>query len=259
MPIRHNADDIAHENEPAQVRDLTKKALYARLNNEWYIPECASRGVNRRYLVGVFTGEYFRVNTLEFKRFDAELTPAQKKKAPILNGADAVRKINKLLQETQRPILGFASNMIPEEIWFINVARYIDKQNLCGIFTEALPGAPGLDCESQIMAIAKRNAERFLLGDRNLLANKYIYAELKEVWEHQKKIAGKRIELQALAEHGRALELKINDDEAQIHARLLKASLTIFSHGNGVNNSDNIFHEENGNAQRLQLNEITQL
>ena len=259
QPIRPDEDDIAHANEPAEIRDLTKKALYARLSNEWCIPECSSRGVNRLYLVRIFTGEHYRVRLIDFKRFEVELTPAQKKKAPMLNGPDALRKINRLLQETNRPQLGFGDGVFPEESWFLGIARYIDRGNISGIFLEGLPNIPFVDSESQRMTIAKRNAEQFLLGDRDLLANKVIFHQVEEVWESQKRLAGKRNDLQALADHGRQLEAKINDEQALLHSKLLQASLTIFTHGNGINNAEDIFHEQNGNNHRLQLNEITQL
>ena len=259
QPIRPDADDIAHENEPPEIRGLTKKAIHARLNNEFYIPDCASRGVTRQYLGRVTSGENFRVRLLDFKRFNAELTPAQKKKAPILNGPDALKKINRLLQETNRQPLGFADGVFPEETWFLNIARYIDRGNISGIFLEGLPNIPFVDSESQRMTVAKRNAEQFLLGDRDLLANKTIFHQVEEVWESQKRLAGKRNDLQVLFDHGRAMEAKINDEQAQLQSKLLQASITIFAHGNGLNNADEIFHEQNGNNHRLQLNEITQL
>jgi hypothetical protein len=69
LPVRHRENEEAHENEPEEIREITKKAIHTRLNNEYYIPEIPSRGVNRAYLVGVFTGEHFRIPLLEYKRF----------------------------------------------------------------------------------------------------------------------------------------------------------------------------------------------
>ena len=59
IPIRHNNDEEARANEPEEIRKLTKKALHTRLSNEYYLPDHTTRGVNRDYLVGVYTGRYF--------------------------------------------------------------------------------------------------------------------------------------------------------------------------------------------------------
>lgn len=76
LPIRPNEREAIRLQEPEEIRDLTKKALHARLENEYYLPEQSARGVNRAYLVGIFTGQFYRVLLLDWKRFDAELTPA---------------------------------------------------------------------------------------------------------------------------------------------------------------------------------------
>ena len=260
MPIRHNNDDDARANEPEEVRGLTKKALHGRLNNEYFLPEHTTKGVNRDYLVGVFTGQYFRVPLLEYKRFDAELTPAQKKKCPILCGIDAVVKINRLLQETHRPPLGFNTGVYPDEKWFLSIARYIDKSSVTGIFLEPIPDAIPLDCVSTRMVRAKRAAEEFLMGQHNLLTNVPIYNQVKEVWESQKRLVARRMELESLMAHGRSVEEKLRDEESYLNSKLMNTAMSIFAFGNDLANpADQIFHEENRNAHRLQLAQITQM
>lgn len=100
MPLRPQMEQEARLNEPEEIRKLSKKDLHARLANEYYLPAHTTKGVNRTYLVSVFTGAAFRISILEFKRWDAELTPNMKKKQPIICGVDAVAKINQLLTET---------------------------------------------------------------------------------------------------------------------------------------------------------------
>lgn len=260
IPIRQHNDEEARANEPEEIRQLTKKALHFRLSNEYYIPEHTTRGVNRDYLVGVFRGDYFRVPLLEYKRFDAELTPAQKKKCPILNGIDAVSKINRLLVETNRRPLGFPDGLYPDEKWFLGIARYIDQVNVTGIFLEPVANAPPIECISTRMVRAKREAERFLMGERQLLNNPSVYNQVKEVWESQKRLVSKRMELEALVSHGRLVETKIHDEESNLNSKILNTSMSIFTYGNNMNNAaDQIFHEQDGNAHRLQLAEITRM
>lgn len=260
MPSRHHTEDDARADEPQETRELTKKALHARLSNDYYVPDHKHRGVNRAYLVGVFTGAHYRIPLLEFKRFDAELTPSQKKKCPILCGSDAVVKINRLLEETHRPGLGFAPGVFPDEVWFLNVARFIDKANVTGIFFESIPDAVSPDCISTRMTTAKRAAETYLMGEQDLLANASIYQQVKQVWESHKRLVARRMEVQALVTHGRQVEQRMNEEEGQLNSKLLKTAMTIFSYGNNLDNpADQIFHEEDGNAHRLQLAQITQM
>lgn len=259
LPIRPGQAEDARADEPEETKTLTKKVLHVRLSNEYYLPDHITRGVNRAYLVGVFTGAHWRVPLLEWKRFDAELTPAQKKKAPIMSGSNAIERINHFLEENNRRSLGFAAGVFPDEKWFLNVARFIDKTNATGLFLEALPGAPAPACITSRMMAAKKAAEEFLLGQRNLLASPTIFHQVKEVWESTKKLTARRAELGALIEHGREVETKVREDEDKLQSRLLQASMTIFTFGNQIENPDQIFHEENGNAHRIQVNQITEM
>jgi hypothetical protein len=262
IPIRPNNEEEVRANEPEEIRKLTKKALHTRMSNEYFLPEHTTRGINRAYLVGVFTGQYFRVPLLEFKRFDAELTPAQKKKCPILCGIDAVTKIDRLLAETGRSPLGFPEGLYPDEKWFISIARYIDKASITGIFLEPIPDAVFPNCVSARMSTAKRAAEEFLMGGhhRDLLSNTSIYNQVKEVWESQKRLVARRMEVNSLMAHGRVVEGKMNDEEAYLNSKLLNTAMSIFTFGNNLDNpADQIFHEEDGNAHRLQLAQITQM
>jgi len=52
IPIRHDLHEGAREDEPEETRNLTKKALHARLTEHYYLPDHTMRGVNRAYLVG---------------------------------------------------------------------------------------------------------------------------------------------------------------------------------------------------------------
>lgn len=259
QPRKPNGLEDARADEPEETKHITKKALHTRLNNEFYIPDHTTRGVNRAYLVGVFLGAKWRVPLLEWKRFDAELTPAQKTKAPILCGSNAAAKINRFLEETNRPTLGFSPGLFPDEKWFINVARYIDKANVTGLFLHSLPNSPAPVCITSRMMSAKKNAEEYLLGQRNLLDRPNIYSQIKDVWEGQKKLVSKRMELQALVEHGRELEERIRDEEDKLNAKVLQASMTIFAYGNNIEHADQIFHEENGGIHRNQVNQITEM
>jgi hypothetical protein len=259
LPVRHREEEEARADEPEEIRGLTKRALHARLNVEYYIPECTSRGINRTYLVGVFTGAHYRIPLIEYRRFDAELTPTLKRRVPLLCLQESATKLTSLLAELRQPPFGFPPGVYPEETWFFNVARYVDRSNICGFFLSGLPAARPPECLTARMMAAKRAAEEYLMGERDLLANSLIYNKVKDVWETQKRLTAKRIEIGALLAHGRDLEERANSEEANLASRLTDTALAIFTHGNGVENADQIFHEENGNAHRLQLNQISSM
>lgn len=261
-PVRPQGanDREVNINEPAAIRNLSKKQLHTNLKDEYYLPDYNSRGFNRNYLVGVYTGDHYRIEIMAFKHFQADLTPAQQKKAPVLYCSQLVDKIDRLLVETGRPRLGFDPGIVPEESWLLGVARYIDRANLLGVFMEPIlqVNAP-VPCMSQDMLTAKRNAEEFLLGGQNLLANTSIYKQVEGVHQLSKRLSGHRKELLALVAQGQALEQKVNAEQSDLNDRLYKVAVSIFTHGNRLDNPAEIFMEDAGPQHRMQIAEIVEL
>ena len=158
VQVRDNLD------EPEAIRNLKKKAIYKLLSEQWLLPEESSKGVHRRYLVGVYRGDYFRVNIMEYKRFEVELTPAQLKKTPFLSSGDVFVKISHLLTEIGIPPLGFEVGLFPEDTWLYKIVRFVDRSNATGVYLQiAPPRQPPLGAEpvSNQMIAAKRHAEAF--------------------------------------------------------------------------------------------------
>ena len=71
--------------EPLAIKGKTKKQLHMMLSEEYCLPTIDSKGVNRYYLVGVYLGKHFRVQQMEMKRFEIELTPQQQKRTNLVN------------------------------------------------------------------------------------------------------------------------------------------------------------------------------
>ena len=106
---------VINSPQPPAIRNLTKNQLYLMLSETYLLPSIESKGINRTYLVGVYTDQNYRLNLLEYKRFEAELTPSQQKKTNLVNLAYILRKLNALLVEENRRPLGFPDFIIPEE------------------------------------------------------------------------------------------------------------------------------------------------
>ena len=264
LPVRQ-AQQQANLDEPAAIRDMKKKVLYKQLSDQWFLPEENSKGVNRRYLVRVYTGAVYRILIMDYKRFDMELTPAQLKKAPFLSSADVYSKIDALLVEGGQRPLGFEVGCFPEDTWLYKVARWVDRINSAGVYLEALQalaGAPILDTHRMITA--KRNAEQVLItqpgaAGRRLMDQPAVYNALKSVWDAHKKHISRQREIEQLRMQYEASQAKEVLDAAQVQSCLVKASLTLYSARTG-HETEVIFMEgENANASRLELVGITHL
>lgn len=109
------------------------------------------------------------------------------------------------------------------------------------------------------MVRAKRAAERYLLGERELLTVPTIFNHVKSVWESQKRLVAKRIELNNIIALGREIEERATEEENKLNARLVEAAMTIFTYGNNIDDPNDIFVEGAGNAHRMQLATITEM
>jgi hypothetical protein len=259
IPIRpaHNQENV---DEPEAIRNLKKKAIYKMLSDQYLLPEENSKGVHRRYLVGVYRGDYFTINVMEFKRFEVELTPAQLKKTPYLSSGDVFAKISRLLEEMGLPPLGFEVGLFPEDTWLYKVVRFVDRANATGVYLEAVPArVPPLGDEpmSNQMMRAKRHAETFLVG--GIINQPVVYNSLKTLWDSHKKVISRRVEIEQLERELAASRGKLAAEQPHVQSSLAKASLVVFTAGTG-NQADAIFIEgEVANHARLQMTEITDL
>src|ERR1700753_3564814 len=99
MPIRRHFNGENRDHEPEPIRELSKKKIYEQLAEQWFLPEINSKGVNRAYIVGVYTGTFLRLPLVPVKQFLAGLTPGQLKKAPFHNASNAYAKLTRLIVE----------------------------------------------------------------------------------------------------------------------------------------------------------------
>jgi len=260
IPVRPPRPNAQNENEPEAIRSLKKKALYKLLSERYLLPEENSKGVNRHYLVGVYTGRYFRVDVMDHKRFEVELTPGQQKKTPFLNTADSFVKLQKFLQELGQPPLGFDIGAFPKDTWLYKIIRYVDRENVTGVYLETvdLPyaanivGAPG-----NVMMRSKRNAERFLLAQ--VINVSTVYQALKSLWDCHKKEISRRREVEQLTRELASSRERLNGESAAVNAALAKASMVVYSAGTGEPIDQIFVNNEQAGQRRAQMNDITDM
>ena len=164
-----------NEDEPLELRDKSKNQIYAMLAETHFLPSVDSKGVNRAYLLGVYRGDHFRVNKIDVKRFELDLTPVQQKRVSLVNLAYMYRKLNALLLERQEPQLGFPDHAIPEESWLCRVARYTDRKNVLEFFMQSIEQVQPAQCFSENVHLARTNAHAFVIENNRLLDHPIVY------------------------------------------------------------------------------------
>lgn len=248
-------------NEPPEIRNLNKHSLYNLLADQFLLPPLESRGVNRIYLVGVYTNRNYRVPIMDYKRFEAELTAAQTKKTALVNLGYILRKLNRLLAERGENNLGFADYVVPEEAWLCKIARYVDRKNLMEFFGASLEDLQPVIIPTERVHYGRTLAFRYIFNDNQLIQNSKVFNAVKEISECYRRIISKRIDLEEIHHAQQQMVAKLAEEEGALKALLVKGATTIISTANEQFNPEDIYIEgaEQANAGRVQLAEMTRL
>jgi len=252
LAFKAQPNDNTHE--PAAIRNLSKKAIYDILANEFMLPTFKSRATSRKYLVGVYEKKYFAVKSIEIKRFLAELTADQLKKAPSTSNSEVFYKLSMILKENNQLPLGFDENSLPDSAWLYQVARCIDPDNTSGLFKVAL-NRPSTQTDSSRILAAQKAAEKYLLLDHNLLSHSEVHSQVKQLWETHKRFSCRQRELEVLQAHGQALTSKVDAGKLEVESVLLKTAMTVYTFGNQSKGADIILQVDN-TAAREKVMEI---
>jgi hypothetical protein len=250
----NNNDDL-----PPEFRGITKTSLYNGLVNEVLLPPLESKGVNKRYLVRVATNQIFRLNLLDFKRFEITLLPRHWKKQVYLNLGVLFRKLTLLMGERNLPELGFIEQNIPSEEYLIKVCRYIDQENITEAFLESCPNPTIVNSLSRQIHFAKIEAQQFLFGDNPALRSPKVLNMLQEVNDLARRVKNRRAELGDLDRFRQSLQAKILEDEGSLLGSLSNASLCILTIGGQMEQEAIFIEGDVARQNRHNLNEIQRL
>ena len=172
--------------EDNDTKSLSKKGFYDLLNRTYFMPPIGGRGITRDYLLKVHRGQVLRVNSLELRQFEVNLTPAMSKRVGLMNNCFLVRKVNFLLRMKNLPELGFDEFDPPEESWLYKIVRFIDPTNILEFFEAAVHQEPPFVQGQSNIIQAVHNGR--------IIASKYFF-RLEEVrkdrrmWESLKALA----------------------------------------------------------------------
>ena len=212
-------------NEPTLLKDLSRSKIYKQLAEDYYLPEKTCRAITRDYLVGIHTGQYFRIRLLDLKRFMADITPKLLKRTVHTTNHEAVEKLNALLKENSLPTLGFKNGNLPDSEWLSQVARYIDPCNAADLFEHPVcKPEEGKGIDSNRVLQAKKAAEKKMLGDNGLLGKREVVEEVRELWEAQRRLRSKESELELLRTRGSELMRKIEQDKVEVEGKLTQTT-----------------------------------
>ena len=247
-------DDI-----PLEYRRISKNQLYASLVNEYLLPPALSKGVNKRYLVNVATHAVFRLNLMEFKRFEITLLPRHWKKQAWVNLSVLFRKVSTLLAERQLPPIGFNENCTPDESWLIKIIRYLDQENMLETFHEQALNAQPANCLTRQVHMAKIEAQHYLFGDNAALRTPKVIAMLKDINDIGRKVRNRRADIQDLDRQRNSVHAKLGEEEAALKTQITNVALLLLNIGGQVD-EDSIFIEGDQPRQNRQnLQEIQRL
>jgi hypothetical protein len=214
--------------EPPSLKDLSKSKIYRQLTEEYYLPDKNCRAISRDYLVGVYTNKYFRVKISDFKKFTADLTPRMMKRTAHTTNQEMVEKLEALLKEYKLSPLGFKKGSLPDSEWLSLVTRVIDPCNAADLFKlPVCKPEEGKEIDSNRVLMAKKAAEKKMLGDNGLLGKREVMEEMRELWESQKRLKIREQELENLNNRGRELKEKVEKDKQEMEMKLIKTTETV--------------------------------
>ena len=224
--------------QPSPTTTTTKKTLYSRISETYFLPSLQSTGLNRKYLEKVQEGTVFRVETMELNRFLAELKPKQLRKAPFTCKSQAYSKMNRLLQEMGKPGLSFEEGQLPDGEWLYRVARFIDPWNVCGIFTVALKTIPNIEVDSFKVELGKRAIEHDLLISSGLDEVQEVRTAINQLLSSHKRFVNRKAELDNLSIYGRQLTRQVEEDKREMERQLTNATLVVYCAGENVSGGE---------------------
>ena len=256
-PLRPQA--ARRENEPAAIRNLSKSQIYSTLSEEVYLPPKESKGVNREYIVRVYMNEALRIPLIEYKRFEAELTPLQRKKAPFVNLLDLYQKANQLLASMGHNQFGFSNNLIPEEKWMMNVIRFVDRPNVLGAYLRPLNVPDEFqNMDIYVMKTAQKNAGDWLSRGATI-QNSTFWSLKSSLWEAVRRLRSTEKDIEQAEAHLQRLRVKRGEEQDSVDNKRTAFGLAVFNirqPGANINQQAAFMRNEDARTELAQIIEL---
>jgi hypothetical protein len=236
---------------PARTRpELSKKKIYDRLQDQFYLPPRDSRGVTHSYLAQVDRREVFVVGRQEMARFLADLEPGQLKRTPHCCRFEAFFKLRVLLEERGLPQLGFDDDQIPDGSWLYSMLRFVDQENLSGVFIKRLKEVTPADRDTERLYLLQVKVGRELLEVNELGKRQAVKDSLEELWLAKRKATGRLAEVGAVSKYLERLERDSREARRDMLEALETATNVVYQAATGKS-PDQAWQEQSQHKQRV--------
>lgn len=131
-------DQEGRQNEPHELRQLTKSQIFKNLSLDYFLPQKESRAVSRTYLSRVHQNQVYRIERVALLQFEAILQEDELARAANQNVTILIERADSLLRQLGQRELGFLPGTYPDEGWLYRIIRFIDPSNLLCIFRRAV-------------------------------------------------------------------------------------------------------------------------
>lgn len=236
---------------PTKTRpELSKKKMYDRLQDQFFLPPRDSRGVTHSYLAQVDRRQVFVVGRQEMARFLADLEPGQLKRTPHCCRFEAYFKLGKLLEERGLPRLGFDDDQIPDGSWLYSVLRFVDQENLSGLFVKQLREVTDASRNSERLFLLQVKVGRDLLEVNELGKRQAVQNCLEELWLAKRKVTGRLAEVGAVTKYLQRLEKESREATKDMQEALQTATNVVYGAATGKSPQE-VWQEQGGHKQRV--------
>ena len=123
-------DEADRQNEPEEIRSLSKKQLHKFIGIRKVLPDLDARCCTRAYLVRVHLDEVYSVSREELLTFEGILQPGESLKSPFFNVGQLTTRLDQLLTHKGKLNFGFPAGTLADDPWISRVLRLEDPANL---------------------------------------------------------------------------------------------------------------------------------
>lgn len=221
--------DMRQMDEEADTRMLEKKELYELVSKRWFIPPYQSRGVTRDYLLKVHKDRVYRLTNGEIKHFEVELGPEHHRKAQGMGHAVLIRKLNLLLQITNRKPLGFTEHDIPDQNWLHRIARHIDPTSITEFFEVPIRLEPMVNQNSHPIACiyhGRLAAAKWFMQHQQVNSNRRFWESLHSVSNLYRALLNKDLAIECMQKELQEQQQERNIMAGNLEDLISKTSLT---------------------------------
>lgn len=215
--------------EPLETRYLSKKQLYLKLSDEYYLPSLRSQGMTRRYLLKVQNNQVFRAHAVSVKRCLAELKNSQLTKFKEVNVAVSYQRIDNLLKEMKLPCLVFEPHETPEAAWLYAIARYLDPNNITGILSSDLKEQDNMNCDSSKLDSAKKAAKKYLFKDYAIESDEKLRSSLEDITLIGSKIRSRNARISKLQSITERYKREVLQEKKKLELTITKTTTDILT------------------------------